>query len=60
MKKESKAKIYNVYGPTETTIWSTVKNLTKENDITVGNPIANTQIFILNPNQKLLPINTRM
>ena len=58
MKTESKAKIYNVYGPTETTIWSTVKNLTKENDLTIGKPIANTQIYILNKNQKLLPINT--
>ena len=58
MKTESKAKIYNVYGPTETTIWSTVKNLTKENYLTIGKPIANTQIYILNKNQKLLPINT--
>lgn len=57
MKKYSKAKIFNVYGPTETTIWSTIKELTKENEITVGKPIANTQCYILNKNHKLLPQN---
>ena len=57
MKKYSKAKIYNVYGPTETTIWSTMKELTNEEKITVGKPIANTQCYILNKNHKLLPIN---
>lgn len=55
MKKYSKAKIFNVYGPTETTIWSTIKELTKEDKITIGKPIANTQCYILNKNHKLLP-----
>ena len=57
MKKYSKARIFNVYGPTETTIWSTIKELTNEEKITVGKPIANTQCYILNKNCKLLPIN---
>ena len=55
MKKYSKAKIFNVYGPTETTIWSTVKELTNEKNITIGTPIANTQCYILNKNHKVLP-----
>lgn len=57
MKKNSKAKIFNVYGPTETTIWSTVKELTNNEKITIGRPIANTQCYILNKNKKILPIN---
>ena len=57
MKKHSKARIFNVYGPTETTIWSTIKELTNEEKITVGKPIANTQCYILNKNHKLLPLN---
>lgn len=57
MKKYSKARIFNVYGPTETTIWSTMKELTKEDTITIGKPIANTQCYILNKNHKLLPLN---
>ena len=50
-----KANIYNVYGPTETAIWSTVKNLTEENSITIGKPISNTRCYILDSNKKLLP-----
>ncbi|MCP4153662.1 MAG: amino acid adenylation domain-containing protein, partial [bacterium] len=40
-------KIYNVYGPTETTIWSTAKEVTGKKALNIGKPIANTQIFIL-------------
>lgn len=55
MQRLTKARIFNMYGPTETTIWSTVKELTKEKSISIGKPIANTQCYILNKNQKLLP-----
>ena len=57
MQKVTQAHIFNMYGPTETTIWSTVKDLTKETIITIGKPIANTQCYILNKNHKLLPTN---
>lgn len=52
----SQAKIYNVYGPTETTIWSTTKDLTQASSITIGKPIANTQIYIVNLARKLQPV----
>ena len=57
MKTYSKARIFNMYGPTETTIWSTVKELTNEKNITIGKPIANTQCYVLNKNHKILPTN---
>ena len=57
MRENSKAKIFNLYGPTETTIWSTVKEMTQKQEITVGKPIANTQCYILNKNHKILPLN---
>ena len=38
--------IYNMYGPTETTIWSTVTQLTDHAAISLGRPIANTNIYI--------------
>ena len=41
------SEVWNMFGPTETTIWSTVKRITNEGPITIGKPIANTQIFIL-------------
>lgn len=47
LKSVSKAEIYNLYGPTETTVWSTMKNVTHSKKITIGKPIANTQIYIL-------------
>ena len=39
--------IYNMYGPTETTIWSTVAELTHETEITIGYPIKETEIYLL-------------
>ncbi|ODB56712.1 non-ribosomal peptide synthetase [Paenibacillus polymyxa] len=41
------ARIFNMYGPTETTVWSTVQELTQHERVTVGTPIANTQVYIL-------------
>ena len=58
IQKKTNVKIFNMYGPTETTIWSTIKELTNEKEITVGKPIANTQCYILNKNGKMLPIGT--
>ncbi len=51
------AQIYNLYGPTETTVWSTLEKLSGEGEISIGRPIANTQIYIVNPQQQLTPIN---
>lgn len=55
LRKYTKAEIYNIYGPAETTVWST-NALVSNTDITVGKPIANTQIYILDQNRQLLPI----
>lgn len=41
------ANIYNMYGPTETTIWSAVKDLTHTEEITIGSPIRHTELYIL-------------
>lgn len=54
LRQATQAKIYNMYGPTETTIWSSVKELSAPEAITIGRPIANTQIYILDEN--LIPV----
>jgi amino acid adenylation domain-containing protein len=42
--------IYNMYGPTETTIWSTCGRIDEIGaTISIGRPVLNTQIFILDP-----------
>ena len=51
--------LWNVYGPTETTIWSAVKRIEKDDHlITIGHPIANTQLYILNEQDSLAVPNT--
>lgn len=40
--------LWNMYGPTETTIWSTVKQVFPgDSMITIGRPIDNTQVYII-------------
>ncbi|MGC5775192.1 amino acid adenylation domain-containing protein [Paenibacillus pabuli] len=56
LKNITPAKIYNMYGPTETTIWSTVKDLTNCSSVNIGKPISNTTIYILSETNKLVPI----
>ena len=52
----TKSKIYNMYGPTETTVWSSVQDLTRKDSIDIGNPISNTQMYVLNKDYNILPI----
>lgn len=47
LQKETTAKIYNMYGPTETTIWSAISDLTDKDKIDIGKPIKETEIYIL-------------
>ena len=51
--------VWNVYGPTETTIWSTVYGVTgrEEGTISIGRPIDNTSIYILDSKQNPVPVN---
>lgn len=55
VKKVFRSKIYNVYGPTETTIWSLIGDLTKLDSINIGHPILNTRIFIMDENMREVP-----
>jgi natural product biosynthesis luciferase-like monooxygenase protein len=49
--------IYNMYGPTETTIWSTMEKLSRGvHDVSIGRPIANTSVFILDANRQPVPV----
>ena len=47
--------VWNLYGPTETTIWSTCAKIEPDAPITAGRPIANTQIYIVDANLQLVP-----
>ncbi|MFA0963316.1 amino acid adenylation domain-containing protein [Roseivirga sp. BDSF3-8] len=51
--------LYNIYGPTETTIWSMVQPVTGEADLPwLGQPMNHTQVYVLD--QNLQPVATGM
>jgi amino acid adenylation domain-containing protein len=49
-------KVYDLYGPTETTTYSTFTLRTAESPPTIGRPISNTRIYILDENLQPVPI----
>jgi natural product biosynthesis luciferase-like monooxygenase protein len=57
LKSCTKARISNMYGPTETTIWSTSGDAAASKGIvSIGTPIANTSAYILDPLGQPVPI----
>ncbi|MDO8544836.1 MAG: LLM class flavin-dependent oxidoreductase [Opitutaceae bacterium] len=52
--------VINMYGPTETTIWSTTHRVTNEPSSTgavaIGRPLANQQVYVLDGNRQPLPV----
>lgn len=48
--------VWNLYGPTETTIWSACYRLSKENTVPIGKPIENTQLHVLDRHLQRVPI----
>ena len=49
--------VWNMYGPTEATIWSTLSKVEPADEsISIGRPIANTQTYILDKFQNPTPI----
>ncbi len=50
------SEVWNMYGPTETTIWSSVKQIQEPKDgYNIGKPIHNTCFYILDEYLQLLP-----
>jgi len=51
------ATLWNVYGPTETTIWSaTYKVASEDGQVLIGRPMANTQFYILDSQLQPVPV----
>ena len=49
LRQQFHGEMHNMYGPTETTIWSTTFCITGDlESIPIGKPIANTQVYVLN------------
>ncbi|AKQ65586.1 Non-ribosomal peptide synthase [Myxococcus hansupus] len=50
------ASLWNMYGPTETTVWSTTTRLEAGGRITLGRPIGNTQVYVLDDALQPVPM----
>jgi natural product biosynthesis luciferase-like monooxygenase protein len=55
-----KGRVTNMYGPTETTIWSSVGDVGGDtplpvNNVSIGRPLANQTIYVLDENQQPMP-----
>jgi amino acid adenylation domain-containing protein len=55
-------RVWNMYGPTETTIWSSAHEVKPLRDaasdtaiVSIGRPLANTEVYVLDPHRQLLP-----
>jgi amino acid adenylation domain-containing protein len=58
--REFGAAVWNLYGPTETTIWSSAYEVTEVDgtgaSVSIGRPLANTQLYVLDGQLRLVPV----
>lgn len=55
LKQLKNTKVVNVYGPTETTIWSTSLYINESDSLSIGRPLLNESIFIVDEHLNLVP-----
>lgn len=51
--------IWNMYGPTEATIWCTLREVQQNQPITIGKPFHNTQLAIVDQKGNILPLGAK-
>jgi natural product biosynthesis luciferase-like monooxygenase protein len=57
LKQAISGQIHNMYGPTETTIWSATHTLgAVDGVVPIGRPIANTELYVLDKNRQPVPV----
>ncbi|MBC7865267.1 MAG: amino acid adenylation domain-containing protein [Bacteroidia bacterium] len=56
LKKLTGVRVIQAYGPTETTIWSTTSDITESHKLSIGKPLLNERIYILNSDHNLVPV----
>lgn len=49
-------KVYNGYGPSETTVFSSFTDVTNYTNVTIGRPLNNTKFHILDNDKNLVPV----
>ncbi len=57
LRDATEARITNMYGPTETTIWSSTQEAEPcEGTVSLGRPIANTSLYVLDESRQPVPV----
>ncbi|MFI6478620.1 amino acid adenylation domain-containing protein [Nonomuraea sp. NPDC050663] len=49
-------RLWNFYGPTETTIWSTCQLVEPGGPVTIGRPVANTRVYVVDDRLRPQPV----
>jgi acyl-coenzyme A synthetase/AMP-(fatty) acid ligase/acyl carrier protein len=49
-------RVLNAYGPTETTIWTTIAEVSAAAPVTIGRPLANTRMYVLDDRMEPAPL----
>ena len=56
LRERVRGSIHNMYGPTETTVWSTTQRVDEvDGTVSIGRPIANTEIYLLGGHFRPVP-----
>lgn len=54
--KNKDIELVNEYGPTENSVATTCKRNLQNNDLTIGKPISNTQVYVMDQQMNIVPI----
>jgi 3-oxoacyl-(acyl-carrier-protein) synthase len=54
--KRQNIELYNMYGPTETTIWVSASLIHSPRLLSIGSPLANTALYVLDSNGESMPL----
>jgi polyketide synthase PksJ len=57
LRATTNARLCNAYGPTETCVWSTMSEIEAGRAVTAGKPLANTAVYVLDPDLDCQPAN---
>jgi non-ribosomal peptide synthetase component F len=57
---EGSAEVWNMYGPTETTVWSACRRLVVDGRVTLGGPIGNTRVYVLDAGMGVVPVGVEV
>ncbi|MDF1827553.1 MAG: amino acid adenylation domain-containing protein [Legionellaceae bacterium] len=53
------SELWNMYGPTEATIWCSLKKITSDRLISVGKPIHNLDMCVLDASMQVVPVGCK-